>query len=66
MEFQKYKDAKTAVTQSIVYREEFNAWKRWRTAPLLKLGVFISVELELTESGGFPPINLVTSVCILF
>lgn len=51
MEFQKYKDAKTAVTQSIVYSKEFNAWRRKRMVPLLDIGVFTSFEPELTESG---------------
>lgn len=41
MEFQKYKDAKTAVTQSIVYSKEFNAWRIWRTMPSLDIGVFV-------------------------
>lgn len=65
VEFQKYKDAKTAGTQSRVESKEFNPQRIWWTVPLLDVEVFVSFKLELTGSIFFP-INLVTSVCILF
>jgi hypothetical protein len=65
MEFQKYKDAKTAVTQSTVYSKEFNPWRTWRAVPLVDRETFNSFEPELTQLIFFP-LNLVRNVCILF